>query len=308
MLPRKALNTLKNKLTQIEQEVRDLNSRSRLNSVPGISRSELEAAIKRRRRQLDLAIREAFLKFMATILQSYKTYQLTVTRKPDLKAIDRNLTKFFNCEGFIQSKDVQCQDFYRLLTRTQLFNDCVMNLSFTSELEPSLADAFYFFADICSRLNTAVHSPGAQTDDDFRLLELDECENSQTVVVLPPSVDNNESTSDSDEIDKSAFIYHPNLSAHCFPPIKQVARDTMSTPQLRTKSRQETSNTNENADSKSISSSTTTASNITRFNQAKLVGSTPIGVRSKAERTQALRVRRIESKRLYLGVLFIVYI
>lgn len=208
MLPRKALNALKTKLGQIENEIKELNMAYRMN---GLSRAEMETRVKRRRRKLELAIREAFLRFMASVLANYKSYQLTVTRRPDLKAIDRNLTKFFDCEGFVRSKEAQCQFFYSELTKTQLFYDCIMNLSFTSELEPSLADAFYFFTEICGRLGAATstasshlqpaspHQHNAQwlqpasptTEHDImRLLELYEPENSQTVVVLPPFVKN----------------------------------------------------------------------------------------------------------------------
>lgn len=195
MLPRKPLNILKTKLAQIEQSIRELNVyRTSDLGVSGLSRPELEARIKRTRRMLELAIREAFLKFMAQILANYKSFQLTVSKRPDMKAKDRNLTKFFDSESFIRSKDTQCQTFYRELTRTQLFYDCIMNLSFTTELDSSLADSFFFFAEICNRLSVPNHlinsptSPTGVKNEDEKLLELYECENGQTVVVLPPTV------------------------------------------------------------------------------------------------------------------------
>lgn len=197
MLPRRALNALKARLTQIEQDIRNLNNyRLTSEKASNVSRSELEARLKRHRRMLELAIREAFLRFMAHVLQNYKTFQLTVTRRPDTKAIDRNLVKFFDSEGFIRSKDVQCQAFYRELTRTQLFYDCIMNLSFTTELDSSLADSFYSFAEICGRLaaQAATSTSQSASRDDERLLELNECENVQTVVVLPPTVSSHPNT------------------------------------------------------------------------------------------------------------------
>lgn len=196
MLPRKALNALKTRLTQIENDIKELNAfyRQATTSLTnsGLSRAELEARVKRKRRLLELSIREAFLRFMAQMLANYKLFQRTVTRRPDMRAIDRNLTKFFDCDGFIRSKETQCQPFYRELTRTQLFYDCIMNLSFTSELEISLADSFYFFAEVCSKLGLAqspsgVNSSHAINDDSVKLLELNESDNGQTVVVLPPS-------------------------------------------------------------------------------------------------------------------------
>jgi hypothetical protein len=113
ILPRKPLNTLKAKLTQIEADIKSLNeTKIRLASMntnspqqagkPSMNTSaknEMEAKIKRRERFIDLMIREAFLRFMATILSNYKSFMRTVTRRPDTKAIDRNLSKFFDCEG-----------------------------------------------------------------------------------------------------------------------------------------------------------------------------------------------------------------
>lgn len=60
-----------------------------------------------------------------------------------------------------------------------------MNLSFTSELEPALADGFAFFADQCSKLN-----PQLNREDETRILfDLNDLSNSQTVVIMPPSLD-----------------------------------------------------------------------------------------------------------------------
>ena len=91
---------------------------------------------------------------MLSILHNYKQFLKTVTRKPNLKALDRNLSIYFDCDGFIQSKEkenISSQIFYKELIKTQLFYDCIMNLSFTTELQPELADSFAFFSDLCSK-------------------------------------------------------------------------------------------------------------------------------------------------------------
>ena len=64
-----------------------------------VSRPDLESKLKRKKLQLNIEIQEAFLRFMASILHNYKTFLRTVTRRPDIKAIDRNLATFFDCEG-----------------------------------------------------------------------------------------------------------------------------------------------------------------------------------------------------------------
>lgn len=103
MLPKKAFNQLKNKLIQIANEIERLNELKVYNlqnkNLNQSNRQDIEARLKNMDRNLELTIREAFLKFMVSILQNYKTFQRTLTRRPDIKAIDRNLSKFFDCEG-----------------------------------------------------------------------------------------------------------------------------------------------------------------------------------------------------------------
>ena len=60
---------------------------------------EQDPKYRRRRRQLELAIREAFLRFMTSVMQNYKQFMRTVTRRPNQTALDRNLASFFDCEG-----------------------------------------------------------------------------------------------------------------------------------------------------------------------------------------------------------------
>ena len=87
ILPKRPLTILQNRL------------RSIYNSLKENSRIEGDPKFKKTRRQFDLSIREAFLKFMVSILHNYKQFLRMVTRRPDIKAIDRNLTTFFDCEG-----------------------------------------------------------------------------------------------------------------------------------------------------------------------------------------------------------------
>ena len=193
--------------------------------VQNFQRQEAELRrMKRQERLFELAIREAFLRFMATIWHNYKSFLRTNTRKPGTKAIDRNLAKFFDTEGFVRSKEAACQPFYRELCSTQLFYDCIMNLSFASELEPTLADAFAFFAELCSRIN-----PAANTADEpmshMRVIEMlgyQRTVSDQTVVVMAPCMSDYAGDNDADDggddveaeysLENSAFVYEPNVS------------------------------------------------------------------------------------------------
>jgi hypothetical protein len=326
ILPRKPLNTLKAKLTEIEAKIKRLNEfKVRLVTANASLSQQLggktkisardEAEIKRTERVIDLSIREAFLRFNATILSNYKSFLRTVTRRPDTKAIDRNLSKFFDSEGFLRSKETSCQLFYGELIKTQLFYDCIMNLSFTSELDPVLADSFAFFAEFCSRVNSHQHS----RDDDIRMLEYIEHSNNQTVVVLPPSLDDkflskfnpnyHNLTSPSELTNElisqcSSFIY--NMEEKCFPKTKlelyltSNRSNANSTPDLLNSSfnsHDATANgasltgagNASNADTQSISSGNNQVVS-RRANRLE----TPITVRTKAEKLQAQK--RIVSK------------
>lgn len=199
---------------------------------------------------------------------------------------------------------MSCQLFYKELTRTQLFYDCIMNLSFASELEPGLADAFAFFAEICSKLNSQ-----SNRDEDIRLIDLNESSNNQTVFVLKPDVDaeflsllNNDllSSGDTNEIinNSSAFIY--DTKENCFPKLKiEVYLSTNSNANSSVDLNKSYSglNLNENLDSQknsilhlaetqSISSSNTQI----QFKRLSKIANTPIGVRTKAEKLQAINV------------------
>ena len=199
-----------------------------------------------------------------------------------------------------------------------------MNLSFTSELESALADSFAFFADICSRMNTQQN----KSDDDLRLLEYIEHSNNQTVVVLPPSLDEkflaklSNSNSIPSEIDNdfigrfSAFVYDLTSATKCFPKsklelhltsnqsnanstidlnssyISQNVNNDNSSEQanlLNPNRKNSLTGNNSNADTQSISS----GNNQVTFRKLKQLD-TPINVRTKAEKFQAQK--RIVSK------------
>ncbi len=100
ILPKRPLAVLRGRLTQLYKEIDDLTA---LYKDTGKPLSEQDQRYRRRRvRELDLAIREAFLRFMTSIMHNYKQFLRTVTRRPNQTALDRNLASFFDCEGFVQ--------------------------------------------------------------------------------------------------------------------------------------------------------------------------------------------------------------
>jgi hypothetical protein len=104
-MPKKSLTDLQNSLTKISQELEKVvEMEHHFNSAlqDRFLASDLEGKIRKRKQILNTLIREAFLKFMVSILHNYKKFLKTVTRKPNLKALDRNLNTYFDCEGFIR--------------------------------------------------------------------------------------------------------------------------------------------------------------------------------------------------------------
>jgi hypothetical protein len=166
---------------------------------------------------------------MTALMANYKQFMRTVTRRPDTKAMDRNLATFFDCTGFVISKEQTSRLFFTEMTRSQLFYDCIMNLSFATELDQSLIDSFAFFSECCSK----------QIRDDDSFLELYDSLGS-TKVILPPTY-NTEINSPDDPSDlvalaatgfqvkdfifikTSAFVYN-NLIASVTQSLKQFPR------------------------------------------------------------------------------------
>ncbi|XP_043540560.1 DENN domain-containing protein 4B-like [Chiloscyllium plagiosum] len=89
-----------------------------------------------RRKQLELEIQEAFLRFMACTLKGYRSYLMPITQAPSETTTDSS--SLFNLQGFLKSRDRANQRFYALLTKTQLFTQFIEECSFVSDRQSSL--------------------------------------------------------------------------------------------------------------------------------------------------------------------------
>ena len=203
----------------------------------------------------------------------------------------------------MQSKEASSKIFFRELIKTQLFYDCVMNLSFATELDPSLAESFAFFAQCCSKVMTA--------KEEEKFLELNESNNDQTIFVLPPNCDlkeedysmegDNLEIKDLISIKGSEFLYNCRTDFISFPRIKQelgIENESLknSTQNLLLNNlneaphgeREPSNNSNSldpnKADTQSISS------NSQPQNRKIKMPNTPIGVRTKAEKYEEQKV------------------
>lgn len=111
-LPKQPLQILRRRLAQLYNQIDELanaykehlqQQQTTSSTVPSV-KPDQEPRLRRRRRQLELSIREAFLRFMIGLMANYKQFMRTVTRRPDTKAMDRNLATFFDCDSFVLSK------------------------------------------------------------------------------------------------------------------------------------------------------------------------------------------------------------
>lgn len=295
-MPKNVRQNLSNKLEKILGDI---------NNLYLIKNQEIES--KKKLRKLELSIREAFLKAMASILFDYKDFLQTATRRPDLKAIDRNIVKYFDVERFLNSKISSEKFFYQELIRTQLFYDCIMNLSFTSELDPALAQSFMVFSDICSKMNRN------SSNDEIKLLSLSDSSDSQTIVMVPPQLDAdflnqlnpvlfNMEPKDI-IINGSAFIYDdkenffPKLKIEVYSNYNSKTNSSFDLDASIGSKHEQLMIEDLRKNSRKMSDRIETQSNSSSINQNRKSNkmlNTPMGIRTKAEKIQNLK--RMESK------------
>ena len=186
-----------------------------------------------------------------------------------------------------------------------------MNFSFATELEPSLAESFDFFAECCSKL--------LPNREDDRLLELNERENLQTIVILPPQYKiDDENQVIHDEINNqitlrnSSFVYKlykKSNSIHSFPRLKIELGISKSSNENLNNTLTSLNNSanvkiNENgrntknanfSDTQSVSSDNTQTQFSIKPKKSKVLD-TPIGVRTRPE---MLHSQKVSFERLF---------
>ncbi|XP_044278695.1 DENN domain-containing protein 4B [Varanus komodoensis] len=129
-----------------------------------------------RRKQLELDIQGAFLRFMTCLLKGYRAYLLPITQAPSEKT--RDSSSLFSLQGFLKSRDRPYHKFYIQLLRTQLFTQFIEECSFVSDRHTSLE----FFDSCVEKVQVDLEKP-----EEFPLIELDDTHGSEhTVFIMPP--------------------------------------------------------------------------------------------------------------------------
>ncbi|XP_015124873.1 DENN domain-containing protein Crag isoform X2 [Diachasma alloeum] len=173
LLPKKAGRILKGDL---DKSYAKLNSLAKTQSSQRENASEdfsvdKEFQQKRREQGLELEIQNSFLRFMALILNGYRSYLLPITKAPTVGSTDP--TSLFNIQAFLRSRDKAHAKFYSMLVRTQMFIRFIEESSFVSDMDMA---GLAFFDECTERIE----------EENVTFLELDESQHSERTVFIPP--------------------------------------------------------------------------------------------------------------------------
>ncbi|XP_053133428.1 DENN domain-containing protein 4B isoform X2 [Hemicordylus capensis] len=129
-----------------------------------------------RRKQLEMDIQGAFLRFMACLLKGYRSYLQPIAPAPSEKL--RDCSNLFYLQGFLKSRDRAYHKFYSQLLRTQLFTQFIEECSFVSDRHMCLE----FFDSCVEKVQVDLEKP-----EEGPLMELDDTHGSEhTVFIMPP--------------------------------------------------------------------------------------------------------------------------
>lgn len=229
ILPKRAARVLRSSLEKIFQKTLRILQALGNNQSPQRSPS-MEASRRQIEKKLELEIQEAFVRFMATILRGFRSYLLPITRAPTIGATDP--TSLFDFEGFLMSRDRNYNQFYQLITKSQMFTHYIEERSFVSDKDTSLA----FFDDCEEKL---ISSDDIFSDRPIKLFDKDDgLIQTDRSVYIPapeqsPSISSNSISSTQQAKSRSVrfgplnsalFHRHPQVSV--FPSLDRALNDS----------------------------------------------------------------------------------
>ncbi|KAI1733001.1 DENN (AEX-3) domain-containing protein [Ditylenchus destructor] len=177
LLPKKPLKRLKASLEAISKQISEDAKVSRKNS--DVSQLvDAEQHLQLRRVTWEFAIREAFLRFMCSLMAGYANHLRPILKSPrEANATDTGA--LFNLESFLQSRDKNSFEFYKRFSETQCFIRFIEERSFISD-----KNAYNVFFDDC--ITKVMREKMLKTE--YRLLDFDTISSTHTVVVPPPEI------------------------------------------------------------------------------------------------------------------------
>lgn len=146
LLPKRPARILKQTLKNLEED----NQNYATDSTNSLDR---DLKRKKREKNIEQRIQEAFLRFMSTILKGYREYLVPIGKAPTIGATDPNA--LFQLNAFLRSRDKTHHKFFQLLMKTQMFIRFIEERSFVSDGDQGLA----FFDDCAEKVGIYDDTP-----------------------------------------------------------------------------------------------------------------------------------------------------
>ncbi|KAH7675976.1 Dennd4c protein [Aphelenchoides avenae] len=140
LLPKKPCKRLRLVLETVQKQM--TNSAQKKSSDAS---AQSEQQLQLQRMGWEMTIREAFLRFMCTLMSGYSDYLRPIVKNPRrVNATDTGA--LFDLKAFLESRDKNSQDFYRRFSETQCFIRFIEERSFLSD-----KNVYNVFFDDCIR-------------------------------------------------------------------------------------------------------------------------------------------------------------
>lgn len=194
-LPKRPLKHLRISLEQVLERLRmddrDREKLRRQNASDDIDQQHLM-----KKASYELLIREAFLRFMCSIMVGYSSFLKPIKTCPRGEN-STDISERFDLEGFLKTRDRSSSDFYHKFSETQSFIRFIEERSFISD-----KIAYNAFFDDCIR-KCMTNKSGIS-----ELLDRDAYSVNHTIVVQPPSIFNTKHSEN--EYQYHGFPHHFN--------------------------------------------------------------------------------------------------
>ncbi|VBB28437.1 unnamed protein product [Acanthocheilonema viteae] len=177
MLPKKASRQLKSSLEKLhrrlyQEEFNVIALRKNMDFMP----LDIDYDIQRKKRMLEISVQDAFLRFMASLMQGYTAYLRPIRCAP-LCVGATDTGSLFDLDAFLRSRDKSSLEFFKRFSETQSFNRFIEERSFVSDKNTYNA----FFDECIAKIS---QSDNRSSNDS--LVEYEMSASCQTEFVPPP--------------------------------------------------------------------------------------------------------------------------
>ncbi|PAV58665.1 hypothetical protein WR25_10047 [Diploscapter pachys] len=174
MLPKKPVKQLRQALESVSKKMsqQDYETKRRDSQYVPVDQ---EFLMHKKRKEIEMEIQEAFLKFMVGLMRGYQSFLRPIKTAP-VSAKAKDIENLFDTGGFLKSRDKQAADFFERFVKTQMFASFIEERSFISD-----KNAYNAFFDDC-----IVKVDMADSHEVVQLLEIDSSLTGGTAVFITP--------------------------------------------------------------------------------------------------------------------------